>query len=151
MTESTKTIVRKTSISPRSTWIKFDANGHSSFLDVDKYEIMRQVRIDARDFRILDPLLSYPSTILGREEVIVLNLEAIITAEEVFLLDPTSEDVVPVVRELLRKLSTIDTNQGDDDQVNSPLEIEVDEDDGAVVEFVPVGLVIYLEIIPNQA
>jgi hypothetical protein len=49
----------------------------------------------------------------------------------VFLLDPSSEDVVPVVRELLRKLSTIDTNQGDDDhQVNSPLEIEVDEVDG---------------------
>jgi magnesium transporter len=75
MSESTKSIVRKTSISPRSTWIKIDANGHSSFLDVDKYEIMCQVRIDARDFRILDPLLSYPSTILGREEVIVLNLE----------------------------------------------------------------------------
>jgi magnesium transporter len=75
MSESTKSIVRKTSISPKSTWIKFDANGHSSFLDVDKYEIMRQVCIDARDLRILDPLLSYPSTILGREEVIVLNLE----------------------------------------------------------------------------
>jgi hypothetical protein len=75
MSESTKSIVRKTSISPRSTWIKIDANGHSSFLDVDKYEIIRQVRIDARDFRILDPLLSYPSTILGREEVIILNLE----------------------------------------------------------------------------
>jgi hypothetical protein len=49
----------------------------------------------------------------------------------VFLLDPSSEDVVPVVRELLRRLSKIDTNQGDDDQVmNSPIEIEVDEDDG---------------------
>ncbi|PNX86183.1 magnesium transporter MRS2-i-like protein, partial [Trifolium pratense] len=132
MPEITKSIVRKTSISPRNTWIKFDANGHSSFLNVDKYEIMRQVRIDARDFRILDPLLSYPSTILGREDVIVLNLEhikAIITAKEVFLLDPTSEDVVPVVRALLRRLCTIDTNQGDDIQDNSPLEIEVDEDD----------------------
>jgi hypothetical protein len=50
----------------------------------------------------------------------------------VFLLDPSSEDVVPVVRELLRKLSTIDTNLGDDDQVNSPLEIEVDEVDGMI-------------------
>ncbi|WJX17106.1 Magnesium transporter MRS2-2, variant 2 [Trifolium repens] len=136
MSESTKSIVRKTSISPESTWIKFDANGHSSFLDVDKYEIMRQVCIDARDLRILDPLLSYPSTILGREEVIILNLEhikAVITAKEVFLLDPSSEDVVPVVRELLRRLSKIDTNQGDDDQVmNSPIEIEVDEDDGVI-------------------
>ncbi|WJX17107.1 Magnesium transporter MRS2-I [Trifolium repens] len=148
MSESTKSIVRKTSISPRSTWIKIYANGHSSFLDVDKYEIMCQVRIDARDFRILDPLLSYPSTILGREEVIVLNLEhikAIITAKEVFLLDPSSEDVVPVVRELLRKLSTIDTNLGDDDQVNSPLEIEVDEVDESPFEFR--ALEIFLEAI----
>jgi hypothetical protein len=46
------------------------------------------------------------------------------------LLDPTSEDVTHVVRELQRRLSNIDTNQGDDVQDNSPLEIEVDEDDG---------------------
>ncbi|RHN78464.1 hypothetical protein MtrunA17_Chr1g0165871 [Medicago truncatula] len=131
-------IVRKTSLSPRNTWIKLDANGHSSFLDIDKYELMRQVRIDARDLRILDPLLSYPSAIFGREDVIVLNLEfifcnqhikAIITAKEVFLQDPTGEDVVPVVRELQRRLFTIDTNQGDD-QDHSPLDVEVDEDDG---------------------
>ncbi|GKE31671.1 magnesium transporter MRS2-2-like protein, partial [Tanacetum coccineum] len=41
--------------------------------------------IHARDLRILDPLLSYPSAILGRERAIVLNLEhikAIVTAEE---------------------------------------------------------------------
>ncbi|CAJ2673947.1 unnamed protein product [Trifolium pratense] len=138
MPEITKSIVRKTSISTRNTWIKFDANGHSSFLNVDKYEIMRQVRIDARDFRILDPLLSYPSTILGREDVIVLNLE-------VFLLDPTSEDVVPVVRALLRRLCTIDTNQGDDIQDISPLEIEVDEDDETPFEFR--ALEIFLEAI----
>ncbi|WJX10665.1 Magnesium transporter MRS2-I [Trifolium repens] len=148
MSESTKSIVRKTSISPRSTWIKLDANGHSSFLNVDKYEIMRQVHIDARDLRILDPLLSYPSTILGREEVIVLNLEhikAIITAKEVFLLDPTSEDVTHVVRELQRRLSNIDTNQGDDVQDNSPLDIEVDEDDETPFEFR--ALEIFLEAI----
>lgn len=72
-----RSIVRKTSISPRNTWIKFENNGHSSLLDVDKYELMRQVRVDARDLRILDPILAYPSAILGREEVIVLNLEVL--------------------------------------------------------------------------
>lgn len=46
-----------------------------------------------------------------------------------FLLDPTDEDVVPVVRELQRRLFIIDTNQGDD-QNNTSLEVEVDEDDG---------------------
>lgn len=44
-------------------------------LEVDKYAIMHRVGIHARDLRILDPLLSYPSAILGRERAIVLNLE----------------------------------------------------------------------------
>ncbi|CAL5207982.1 unnamed protein product [Lathyrus oleraceus] len=142
-----RSIVRKTSISPRNTWIKFENNGHSSLLDVDKYELMRQVRVDARDLRILDPILAYPSAILGREEVIVLNLEhikAIITAKEVFLLDPTDEDVVPIVRELQRRLFIIDTNQGDD-QNNTSLEVEVDEDDESPFEIR--ALEIFLEAI----
>lgn len=48
---------------------------------------------------------------------------------QVFLLDPTNEDVVPVVRELQRRLFIIDTNQKDDQISGSP-EVEVDEDDG---------------------
>jgi magnesium transporter len=51
-------------------------DGRETVFDVDKYAIMRLVEIHARDLRIMDPLLSYPSTILGREKVIVLNLEA---------------------------------------------------------------------------
>ncbi|KAJ4764635.1 Magnesium transporter MRS2-I [Rhynchospora pubera] len=89
------------------SWILFDSRGDDTILDVDKYAIMQRVEIHARDLRILDPLLSYPSTILGRERAIVLNLEhikAIITAEEVLLRDPTEETVVPVVEELRRRL-----------------------------------------------
>ncbi|KAJ3673322.1 hypothetical protein LUZ60_006696 [Juncus effusus] len=89
------------------SWILFDSKGEGTILDVDKYAIMHRVEIHARDLRILDPLLSYPSTILGRERAIVLNLEhikAIITAEEVLLRDPTDENVVPVVEELKRRL-----------------------------------------------
>ena len=52
-----------------------DSKGESSILDLDKYAIMKRVPIHARDLRILDPLLSYPSAILGREKAIVLNLE----------------------------------------------------------------------------
>lgn len=59
---------------PRS-WILLDSSGQEVVLDVDKYAIMHRVQIHARDLRILDPLLSYPSTILGRERAIVLNLE----------------------------------------------------------------------------
>lgn len=76
-------------------------------LEADKYVIMHRVGIHARDLRILDPLLSYPSTILGREHAIVLNLEhikAIITAEEVLLRNPTDDNVIPVVEELCRRL-----------------------------------------------
>ena len=64
---------KKTAVS--SNWLLMDHSGRSSVLDVDKYAIMQRVQIHARDLRILDPLLSYPSTILGRGKVIVLNLE----------------------------------------------------------------------------
>jgi len=57
------------------SWILLDAAGEERVLDADKYAIMHRVDINARDLRILDPLLSYPSTILGRERAIVLNLE----------------------------------------------------------------------------
>ncbi|TKY53809.1 Magnesium transporter MRS2-7 [Spatholobus suberectus] len=102
-------------MSPKSTWIKLDATCLCSLLDMDKYDLMRRIHIDARDFRILDSPLSYPSTILGREKAIVLNLEhveAIITAEEVLLQDTTDENMVLVVEELQRRLTIIHTNQG---------------------------------------
>lgn len=57
------------------TWMLLDDKGDTVLLEVDKYAIMHRVGIHARDLRILDPLLSYPSTILGRERAIVLNLE----------------------------------------------------------------------------
>lgn len=91
------------------SWILMDSTGNDTVLDVDKYAIMHRVQIHARDLRILDPLLSYPSTILGRERAIVLNLEhikAIITAEEVLLRDPSDHNVIPVVEELRRRLPT---------------------------------------------
>nr|KJB72317.1 hypothetical protein B456_011G170800 [Gossypium raimondii] len=76
--------VKKKAQSSRS-WVLLDSTGETTVLDVDKYAIMHRVNIHARDLRILDPLLSYPSTILGRDGAIVLNLEhikAIITSEE---------------------------------------------------------------------
>lgn len=98
--------LKKKNQSARS-WILLDSRGEGTNLDVDKYAIMHRVHIHARDLRILDPLLSYPSTILGRDKAIVLNLEhikAIITAEEVLLRDPSDENVIPVVEELQRRL-----------------------------------------------
>ncbi|XP_020228878.1 magnesium transporter MRS2-I isoform X1 [Cajanus cajan] len=99
---------KKTAVS--RSWILLNHDGKGTVLDADKYAIMRLVKIHTRDLRILDPLLSYPSTILGRDKVIVLNLEhikAIITADEVLLRDPTDDDVVPIVEELKRRLPKV--------------------------------------------
>lgn len=65
---------KKKTVVSRS-WMLLDSSGHGTLLDLDKYAIMRRFPINARDLRILDPMLSYPSTILGREKAIVLNLE----------------------------------------------------------------------------
>ncbi|CAA0816749.1 Magnesium transporter MRS2-7 [Striga hermonthica] len=78
-------------------WIALDSNGQAIILDLDKYDIMKRVEINARDLRIIDPLLSYPSAILARGKAIVLNLE-------VLLRDPFDDDVMPVVEELQKRL-----------------------------------------------
>ncbi|XP_030541242.1 magnesium transporter MRS2-I-like isoform X2 [Rhodamnia argentea] len=123
------------------SWILLDTAGRGTVLDADKYAIMHRVQIHARDLRILDPLLSYPSTILGRERAIVLNLEhikAIITAEEVLLRDPSDINVIPVVEELQRRLAVNAICQGQDD-VNEyghgQNDVEVGEDDESPFEF----------------
>ncbi|VVB18017.1 unnamed protein product [Arabis nemorensis] len=100
------TVKKKTPQSSRN-WVAIDEEGESSAFDFDRNNIMKDLRIPARDLRLLDPNLSYPSTILGRERAIVLNLEhikAIITSEQVLLRDPTDENVIPVVKELQRRI-----------------------------------------------
>ncbi|XP_026395731.1 magnesium transporter MRS2-I-like [Papaver somniferum] len=74
---------------------------------------MQRVEIHARDLHMVDPLT--PSTILGREKAILVNLEhikAIITAEEVLLRDLTNDDddnvISPVVDELKSRLGKQD-------------------------------------------
>ncbi|KAF8030507.1 hypothetical protein BT93_E2828 [Corymbia citriodora subsp. variegata] len=126
---------------PSRSWILLDTAGRGTVLDVDKYAIMHRVQIHARDLRILDPLLSYPSTILGRERAIVLNLEhikAIITAEEVLLRDPSDINVIPVVEELQRRLAVNAICQGQDDAEeysHGQNDVEAGEDDESPFEF----------------
>nr|XP_010912043.1 magnesium transporter MRS2-F [Elaeis guineensis] len=85
------------------------SDGGAHLEEVGKHSIMRRTGLPARDLRVLDPLLSYPSTILGRERAIVINLEhikAIITATEVLI--PNSKDpmVVPFVQDLQSRVSS---------------------------------------------
>ncbi|KAL8148839.1 magnesium transporter MRS2-I-like [Apium graveolens] len=104
------------------SWILIDTNGESKILKMDKYDIMQRVPIYARDLRILEPWLSYPSAILGRDKAIILNLEhikAIITTEKVMLQDPLDDNVVPIVKELQRRLplvNPISQGQGEDEE-----------------------------------
>ncbi|XP_048498880.1 magnesium transporter MRS2-I isoform X2 [Beta vulgaris subsp. vulgaris] len=121
-------------------WVLLDLLGQGTVLDLDKYAIMHRVHIHARDLRILDPLLSYPSTILGREKAIVLNLEhikAIITADEVLLRDPSEENVIPVVQELQRRLcpeSAQHRIQGDGKESGGH-DVEANDEDESPFEF----------------
>lgn len=91
------------------SWIRVDAaTGSSQIMEVDKFTMMRRCDLPARDLRLLDPLFVYPSTILGREKAIVVNLEqirCIITADEVLLLNSLDSYVLQYVVELQRKLS----------------------------------------------
>lgn len=91
------------------SWIRVDAAGNSQVLEVDKFTMMRRCDLPARDLRLLDPLFVYPSTILGREKAIVVNLEqirCIITADEVLLLNSLDSYVLQYVVELQRRLTT---------------------------------------------
>ncbi|KAL6006571.1 Magnesium transporter MRS2-I [Asimina triloba] len=123
---------KKTAVS--RSWILLDCTGDGTILDLDKYAIMHRVQIPARDLRILDPLLSYPSTILGRERAIILNLEhikAIITSEEIMMVllrDPTEENVIPIVEELRRRLPPANT-------AHQPIDAEAGEEDESPFEF----------------
>ncbi|KAM7480264.1 hypothetical protein LguiA_028477 [Lonicera macranthoides] len=91
------------------SWIRVDVSGNSQVIEVDKFTMMRRCDLPARDLRLLDPLFVYPSTILGREKAIVVNLEqirCIITADEVLLLNSLDSYVLQYVVELQRRLTT---------------------------------------------
>eukprot|EP00899_Mesostigma_viride_P020848 jgi/Mesvir1/28765/Mv19732-RA.1 len=94
-------------------WLRIDAEGVQSVLEASKLAIMNRVRIPARDLRMLDPQLNYPSTILVRDRALVVNLEdvkALICADEVLFQSAGDAAVKPVVDEISRRL-----RRGEDD------------------------------------
>ncbi|CAL9070064.1 unnamed protein product [Musa banksii] len=90
-------------------WLVVSDSGRSYHEEVGKHSIMRRTGLPARDLRVLDPLLSYPSTILGRERAIVINLEhikAVITATEVLIPNSSDPLVAPFVQDLQSRVSS---------------------------------------------
>ncbi|XP_020674606.2 magnesium transporter MRS2-F [Dendrobium catenatum] len=87
------------------SWLVVSESRQPYLEEAGKHLIMRRTGLPARDLRVLDPQLSYPSTILGRERAIVINLEhikAVITAMEVLV--PNCKD--PLVAPFLQDLQT---------------------------------------------
>ncbi|KAJ4951660.1 hypothetical protein NE237_028492 [Protea cynaroides] len=89
------------------TWLVVYESGQSHLEDIGKHSIVRRTGLPARDLRVLDPILSYPFSIFGRERAIVINLEhikAIITATEVFVLNSKDPAAVPFVQDLQNRV-----------------------------------------------
>lgn len=55
-------------------WMRFDRCGQSELLECDKSTIIRRAAIPARDLRILGPVFSHSSNILGKEWLAVFWL-----------------------------------------------------------------------------
>uniref|UniRef100_A0A7N1A060 Magnesium transporter n=1 Tax=Kalanchoe fedtschenkoi TaxID=63787 RepID=A0A7N1A060_KALFE len=93
---------RRKAMAGTRSWLVVTESGQR-LEEVGKQSIMARTGLPARDLRVLDPLLSYPSTILGRERAIVVNLEhvkAIITAKEVLMAKSTNPLVIEFVLDL---------------------------------------------------
>ena len=89
------------------SWIKIDQDGNSKTVTLDKATIMRRCSLPSRDLRLLDPMFIYPSSILGREKAIVVNLEqirSIITVDEALLMNSLDGCVGQYKSELCNRL-----------------------------------------------
>ncbi|KAJ8755679.1 hypothetical protein K2173_022274 [Erythroxylum novogranatense] len=88
-------------------WMRLDRFGNSELVECDKSTIIKRAAIPSRDLRILGPVFSHSSRIIAREKAMVVNLEflrAIVTAEEVLILDPLHQEVLPFVDQLRQQL-----------------------------------------------
>ncbi|KAL5060550.1 hypothetical protein RYX36_032154 [Vicia faba] len=85
------------------SWMVFSETGESIVEDLDKHSIMRRTGLPSRDLRVLDPTLFYPSSIIGREKSIVVNLEhikAIITSNEMLIINSSSPFFILFLQDL---------------------------------------------------
>ncbi|KAJ7957080.1 Magnesium transporter MRS2-like protein [Quillaja saponaria] len=118
---NTQTQARRKGIGVR-VWLVVSESGESHLEEVGKHSIMRRTGLPARDLRVLDPMLSYPSTILGRDRAIVINLEhikAIITATEVLMINSSNPLVVQFLQDLQNRISGSNGAQTEEKESNN--------------------------------
>ncbi|GAB2218568.1 hypothetical protein Droror1_Dr00001795 [Drosera rotundifolia] len=118
---------RKMGIGTR-VWLVVSPTGRH-LEEAGKHSIMKRTGLPARDLRVLDPVLSYPSTILGRERAIVVNLEhvrVIVTAKEVLIVALNNPLVVEFVDDLQMRVSGSGTN-GVEKQAAENMEMDLAE------------------------
>ncbi|KAK7247494.1 hypothetical protein RIF29_42377 [Crotalaria pallida] len=88
-------------------WMMVSESGESRLEQVGKHYLMRRTGLPARDLRVLDPMLSQTSSILGRERAIVINLEhikAIVTATEVLMINSSNPLFLQFLNDLQSRL-----------------------------------------------
>ncbi|XP_062203118.1 putative magnesium transporter MRS2-D [Phragmites australis] len=73
--------------------------------EVGKHQLMRRTGLTACDLRTLDPVLSYPSNIMGRDR-------AVITATEVLISGPRDPAFTSLVRKLRADLASAPSAAG---------------------------------------
>ncbi|CAH9116898.1 unnamed protein product [Cuscuta epithymum] len=111
-------------------WMRFDRMGQSELMECDKSSIIKRASVPTRDLRILGPIFSQSSSILAREKAMIINLEfvrGIVTAEELLLLDPLRQEVLPFIDQLRHQLpqkssskNTNGTNDVQEDDLQFP-------------------------------
>ncbi|XP_058742632.1 magnesium transporter MRS2-F-like [Vicia villosa] len=89
------------------SWMIVSETGEFVIEDLDKHSIMRRTGLPARDLRVLDPTLLYPSSIIRREKSIVVNLEhikAIITSNQMLIINSSSPFFILFLQDLQARI-----------------------------------------------
>ncbi|KAL6531159.1 hypothetical protein OROHE_014228 [Orobanche hederae] len=94
--------------------MQMDRLGHSELIECDKSVIVKRFSVHARDFEILGPIFSDSASIHARKNAMIVNLEfirATVTKEELLLLNPLQQEVLPFVDQLSRHLLQKNSSQ----------------------------------------
>lgn len=112
------------------SWMVVFETGESRVEDIDKHSIMRRTGLPARDLRVFDTKLSQPSSILGREKAIIVNLEhirAIITSNEVLMINSIDPFFIRFLQDLQKRVllsNNIQVPMRGSDDVDSHCEVK---------------------------